>query len=244
MAGVGRDQGDAFKRRTGITPQDFDLLGRIPLFAGLRRERVEALLRDAWAQHFPRNTVLFLEGEPAPRFYIVTEGWVKLLRQSADGQESVVAVFTRGESFAEAAILEAGVYPVSAVVATKARLIVVPAGSFLAQLREDSDVALNMLASMSRHLRHLVIQLQQRTLESSTQRVADFLLRLCPVRAGPAVVHLPVDKALIAARLGMQPETLSRTLAKFRDFGVATKGDEIAISDAAVLRELREPPAG
>jgi hypothetical protein len=59
-----------------------------------------------------------------------------------------------------------------------------------------------------------------------------------------------MDKALIAGRLGMQPETLSRTFAKLREYGVQTKGAEMIIPDVAALRRLSEgdqfegPPCG
>ena len=66
---------------------------------------------------------------------------------------------------------------------------------------------------MARHLHRLVLQVEQLTSRSSVERVADFLLHLCPPGAGRAEVELPLDKSLIAARLGMQPETFSRSLA-------------------------------
>jgi hypothetical protein len=55
-------------------------------------------------------------------------------------------------------------------------------------------------------------------------------------------VHLPVEKALIAARLGMQPETLSRGLARLRRVGVVVHAREVEIPDVAALRALVEGP--
>ena len=45
-----------------------------------------------------------------------------------------------------------------------------------------------------------------------------------------------MDKSLIAGRLGMKPETLSRSLAKLRAFGVETTGRELMIRDVGALR--------
>jgi CRP-like cAMP-binding protein len=55
---------------------------------------------------------------------------------------------------------------------------------------------------------------------------------------GPVELHLPIDKALIAARLGMQPETFSRALARLRSEGVESVGDRVRVGDIARLREL------
>jgi len=52
------------------------------------------------------------------------------------------------------------------------------------------------------------------------------------------VVRLPLDKALIAGRLGMQPETLSRSLAKLRRLGIESKGAEVSIPDVLALKRL------
>lgn len=241
---------EAFERRTGIGKGDYDLLAQTPLFAGLARDSVKALLADSAMHRFERAAVLFVQGEAATRFYIIFEGWVKLFRATRDGHESVIGVFTSGESFAEAAMFASGVFPVSAVVVDDARLLVVPADKFIRRLREDPALSLMILASMSRHLRQLVMQVEQLNTRSTTERLATFLLKLCANDKGPATVRLPMDKALIAGRLGMQPETLSRTFAKLREYGVQTKGAEMIIPDVAALRRLAEgdqfegPPCG
>lgn len=229
---------DRFERRTGITPADYDLLLRLPLFGGLARPVVENLLADAWVQRFPRNRVLFLEDEPATRFYAIFDGWVKLFRQTEEGQESVIAVLSRGETFAEAAMFDQGVFPVSATTVDDSRLLVVPAESFMRRIGQHPDYLFNILASMSRHLRRLVSQVEHLTVRSTTERLAIFLLHLCDGTGDSAVVRLPLDKALIAGRLGMQPETLSRSLAKLRGVGVETRGSELQIKDVAALRAL------
>jgi len=229
---------DKFHRRTGVTAQDEERLLSLPLFSGLGPTDLKELLADAWVQSFPRNASLFFQGDRAERFYVVLGGWVKLYRSTAQGDETVLGVFGVGESFAEAAIFDQAVYPVSASIVEESRLLVVPAGPFIRQLREHGDYALKMMATMSRHMRWLVQQVERLTLKSSTERVAEFLVRLCPQDSGAAVVHLPMDKALIAGRLGMQPETLSRSLAKLRSLGVISQGPEVRISDVAVLRDM------
>ncbi|MDJ0611327.1 MAG: Crp/Fnr family transcriptional regulator [Kiloniellales bacterium] len=229
---------EQFRRRTGLTARDQEILAGVPLFSGLAVDGIQALLADAWAQPFERNTVLFLQDDPGSRFYVILDGWVKLFRTTEEGEESVIAVFGRGESFAEAAMFDAGIYPVGAATVEESRLLVVPAAPFVRQLTEHGEYVVPILAAMSRHLRRLVNQVEQLTLKSSTERVAGFLIKLCPADANDANVRLPLDKALIAGRLGMQPETFSRSLAKLRKVGVESHGAEICIPDVAALREV------
>lgn len=227
-----------FELATGIKRADLDLVARLPLFAGLDHRALMNLLSSASVRRAARGTLLFLQDEPASRFYVVLDGWVRLYRETAEGQESVIALFTRGESFAEAAIFQSSVFPVNAAVVDDARLLVVPAEPFVRHLRRDPELCLNILASMSLHLRRLVRQIEQLTVRSSVERLADFLLKLTPGDGDSAIVELPWDKALIAARLGMQPETLSRSLAKLRRLGVETKGSRVTIRDLAALRRF------
>lgn len=231
---------DRFAQRTGISEAECKVLSRLPLFSRMSRDALEHMLSDAWVNEFGRGHVLFIQGEPAERFYVVFDGWVKLFRETISGDESVIAVFTAGESFAEAAMFDKAEYPVSAVTVEDSRLLVIPASTFMHRLREDSDYALNMMAAMSRHLRTLVRQIEQLAAKSSTQRVAGFLVRLCPMDSDSAVVRLPLEKSLIAGRLGMQPETFSRSLKKLQDLGVSNSRSEVRIHDVSSLRDYSE----
>jgi CRP/FNR family transcriptional regulator, dissimilatory nitrate respiration regulator len=223
-------------RRVGLEDRDSAVIAQVPLFAGLEASGLADLLAEAVVRCFSRNALLFIEGEPAGQFYVVLDGWVRLYRQTTDGRESVIALLARGESFAEAAMFLGGRFPVSAAVVDEARLLVIPAKSFRRALQSDTELCFRMMASMALHLRRLVGQVEQLTVRSSSERVAQFLLKLARNGAESAIVQLPYDKGLIAARLGMQPETLSRALAKLRPLGVDTHGSRVTIRDIAALR--------
>ena len=236
---VGDDGETTSRFPAGLSAAEFALVARLPIFAGLDEARMRRLLDHSAVRPFRRNAVLFLQEESATCFYVILDGWVLLYRQTLDGQESTIAVYTRGDSFAEAAILQSGVFQVNAVVVDDARLLVIEAEPFLRHLQADPKLCLNMMASMSIHLRRLVQQVEQLTLRSSTERLGDFLLKLAqPGDARVAVVRLPWDKAMIAARLGMQPETLSRALARLRPIGIETKGSRVTIRDLGRLRRF------
>ena len=108
------------------------------------------------------------------------------------------------------------------------------------RIREQPDLALSMLASSSYHLKALVEQIEHIKLLSAPQRIADFLLRLCPVREGGCTIELPYEKALIANRLGMKPESLSRALGKLRPLGVSVDRENVTIVDIALLKQFIE----
>jgi CRP-like cAMP-binding protein len=69
--------------------------------------------------------------------------------------------------------------------------------------------------------------------QSAPQRIGCFLLRLCKAQEeGEVTLHLPYDKTLIAARLGMKPETFSRALTRLRqESDIEVKGATVSIPD-------------
>ena len=84
----------------------------------------------------------------------------------------------------------------------------------------------------------LTQQLEQLSARSATERLAGFLCDLCPAEEESTVLRLPLEKAVIAAMLGMQPETFSRSMSKLRSHGVEIDGDTVSIPDVASLRAL------
>jgi CRP-like cAMP-binding protein len=191
-----------------------------------------------------RGELLFVQGDPVTSFFVVLEGWVKIYRLSPSGGEAVVAVFTRGQSFAEAAAFVGGKFPASGEAVTEGRLLRLQSGTLLHLIRENPDIGIAMLASTTMHLHMLVQQIEQLKSHTGVQRVAEFLASLCPVEEGPCRINLPYDKALIAGRLGMQPESLSRSFARLKPFGVAIDQNTAEIADVAKLRSYAEEESG
>ncbi len=214
---------------------DLALIRQIPLFNHLRDETLVKLLGNTFPKEYPKGKVLFVRGEPSDCFYIVLSGWVKVYRETANGDEAVLGVFAQGECLAEAAAFVGLEYPASAQVVEQARLLPILSKPFCSHVRDMPDVAANMLASLSKRNHQLVAEVEQLKTRTATLRVVDFLLKLCTVEEGPAVISLPYDKTLISRRLGMQPESLSRILAKLRKTGVKTEQNRVLISDVAAL---------
>lgn len=187
-----------------------------------------------------RGETVFMQGDAATSLYIVLDGWVKLFRLTPTGTEAVVGVFTRGDSFGEGVAFCDDVYPVTAEAVTNARVMQLRASRLLEMMKDRPELCLAMLASTFRHLRSLVTQIEQLKAQSGPQRIAEFLLDLCPVEEGACEVTLPYDKVLIAGRLGMKPESLSRAFVRLRDIGVRIIQNSAQISDIARLRAYVE----
>lgn len=224
----------------GLTSNDLELIRKTAILGGLGDEALTALLSDAVVKTPDHGEVLFVQGDPASAFYVVLDGWIKLYRMTVAGEEAVVGIFTKGQSFAEAAAFTAGVFPVSAECVTDARLLMFPSNRLFDRIRQSPELGLSMLASTSQHLHGLVHQIQQLKAHTGAQRLAEFMLALAPVEEGACTIALPYDKALIAGHLGMKPESLSRAIARLKEVGVTVKRNMATIHDVDRLRNFFE----
>ena len=223
---------------TALTPSHQEVIKHAPLLMDLPGNVLDRLLEDCHVVKHPQRKQPFLRGEPADYKYLILDGWVKVYRDTPNGEQTVIGILKPGEPVAEAAIFLGRDYPASAEVVSGARLLEIPSESLLTMLREDGELGILMLGTLSQRLRGLVLHIVQIQARSTPQPLREFLLGLCAQHEGSVTLDLPYDKSLVAARLGMKPESLSRALAKLRDFSVSTSGHQVTLDDIAGLRDF------
>lgn len=224
-----------------LTESDWSAISACPLFRHLNEELRQRICNRGRIVACDRGHIIFSQGDPADAFFVVLDGWVKLYRLTANGGEAVVTVLTSGESFAEPVMFLGGRYPVAAEAASSCRLLRMELPGFIAVLDEDPEVATAMLASIARHGANLTGQIERLKLLDAPRRVAEFFLRQVTGAQPLARITLPYEKALIAARLGMTPESFSRALAALGKHGVTVQRDMVTIGDVAGLKDFALP---
>jgi CRP-like cAMP-binding protein len=211
------------------------------LFVGLPAGDIEAIAAFVISKHLDKGEYLFHEGGPSEGFYIVQKGAINVHRVSGTGKEQVIHLFRPIESFAEATLATEGGYPANARATEPSIILLVPKVEFVDLLRKRPELALRMLGSMSQHLRVLVGLVDDLTLKDIETRLANWLLKRCPRPAGDRAMEINLDrtKRVLAAEMGTTSETLSRTLAKFRDQQLLrVSGKTITITRPRKLEEL------
>lgn len=226
-----------------MTPNQKQIAASSLLLSNCPQEAAEPILRRAVVRRYTRGQLLFDHGDPAHSVFIVLDGWVKLFRVTPSGSEAVVAVFTRGHSFGEAVALRNDNYPVASEAATDCEVVQIPSAEIQKMMRAHPDVCIAILSSTFAHLHSLVSEVEQLKAHSGAQRVAQFLLSLTQGEDGQCTVTLPFDKVLIAGRIGMKPESLSRAFSRLKPQGVTIRRNHAEIADVERLREFAEEEA-
>lgn len=220
-----------------------DILGciaRQPLFLELDAEQLKLIAAQTREIHVSRGEMLFQKGDPAKGFYLVLKGQVKLAFPSIQGNEKVVAIVGSGQTFGEAAMFLGQPLPVRAEALTNTQVLVFAGNAIFSLLEADPQFARKLLAGLSHRLHQLVQDVELYSERSSTQRLIGYLLQLCPPVEGdacPVAFDLPTSKQVIASRLNLTPETLSRILHDLTDEGVIEmNGRRIRIPNPDALR--------
>ena len=223
-----------------LSAKDWDVVMRAPLFKAMGPTIAHTMIADRSPRSYARGESVFDEGEPADGFFCVIEGWAKLYRLREDGEEVVVAIFSAGETFAEVAMFLGGRYPASCEAVSASRILKIDAANLRRAVLVEPQLAFDMLAAASMRLRQLVDEIEQLKARSAPQRIADFFVKQAIAASGAVRIALPYEKALIASRLGMKPESFSRALGKLAGLGVVVERESVFIPDVEKLADLRE----
>ena len=223
-------------------PSSLDIasvLARLPLFSVLTPELIAPLVVAARERSLARGEVLFHRGDPSKGFYVVVAGQIKLAFSSERGNEKVVEVIGPQQSFGEAVMFMDRPFPVFAEALLDSRLLFIGKDAVFQLIETNPAFARSMLAGLSMRLHSLIADVEAYSLQSSIQRVIGYLLQHLPDQAGAVELALPTSKHVIASRLNLTPETLSRILHELTEAElIRVHGRQITIVDLARLRQF------
>jgi CRP/FNR family transcriptional regulator len=224
-----------------MDPNTLDHIAGVPLFDGLPERHLRDLASIAISRSFTKGRTIFSEDERANGFHVVRSGTVKVFKLSAEGKEQILHIFGPGEPFGEVPVFEGGRFPAYAIALDPVTTHFFPREAFVGLLKSTPDLALNMLAVLSRRLRGFTNLIDALSLKEVPGRLAGHLLALSAAQGGADRITLDVPKNQLASILGTIPETLSRILGKMTHKGyIVAEGNAILIRDRNALQELAD----
>jgi CRP-like cAMP-binding protein len=173
--------------------------------------------------------------------HALVQGRIKLSFVSTSGVEKVVDIIEPGASFGEAVMFLEIPHVVTAQALADALLLFLPKGVVFEQIEADPKFARRMLGGLSRRVHQLIADVESYSLRSGTERLIGFLLAEDRGDESPdgrvLEVQLPVAKGVIASRLSLTQEHLSRILHDLSALGlIEVAGRRIRVLDVERLR--------
>jgi len=219
--------------RLGCSPTELPLLGSLP------KPVRERLLESSRVERLAARSELFTKGESPKDPNIVLSGIIDL-SCSYKNNEYTALMMAAGDVFMPAAALYAEWYLISARALTASRILMIDAEIVRHEAKSSTELALGLARVMAGQWRVALKIILDLKCRSPSQRLAAFLLRLHDSgEAAPA--EIPFSKRQLASRIGMQPETLSRTLQTLAANGLYLRGREIIVTNRAAAEAFCGP---
>ena len=220
--------------------EDVEEMRGLPLFAGVEPAHVDAVLQVSFLQRFPASVELLREGDRADFLHVVVEGQVEVFSTYRE-RETTAAVYGPGQSFIVAAVVLDRVYLKSARTLSAARVLLIPAAAVHRVFAADAAFARSLAQELAVAYRDVVKELKNQKLRSSIEPFANWLLSQDAAAGGKGHFPRPFEKKVLASRLGMAPEVLSRSFASLTAYNVVVRGPNVEIRDIDALRNLAKP---
>jgi CRP/FNR family transcriptional regulator len=209
------------------------------LFSCLNSIQLSRLERAVVIKKYPKDALIFAEGDPALGFYIIVEGKVKIYKLSPDGKEYIMHIADKpGDTIAEATVFSGQDYPAYGQAMQDSILLFVSKTGFLEILREYPEIGMRMLGALASRQRRFTDIIEDLSLRDVLSRLSRYLLKLAEKNKSNAF-ELDMQKSELALKLATIPETLSRNLRKLKVKRIISiKDKHISILNKEALQKL------
>jgi CRP/FNR family transcriptional regulator, cyclic AMP receptor protein len=208
------------------------------------------LLDRAVLRRLPAGTSLMHEGDPTDHVLVLLSGWVRVYKNTRDGQVVLFALRGPGDVIGDLAALQGWPRTVTVATLQDTEFAQFTHEGFLTCLRDRAAISIALLRQLAVRLRDSEeARLDYATMDVA-QRVAAFLVRLAEAHGSPSpegvVVDMPLTQQDIADSIGGSRRAVARALKTFRDRGLLVTGRRtLVVSALDVLRRLaRTVPDG
>jgi len=209
----------------------------------LPKATLDALEKISSTSNFPREAVLFIEGEASVGVFIIREGRVKLSACSVEGRPIILRIVGSGELVGLPTCISGKPYEVSAEAIEPTEVSFVRRDAFIQFLREHSDAAVRAVQFLSGIYYATYRELLCLGLYGSTsEKLARFLLDLASGADGqrfPVRLNLTLTHQQIGQSIGASRETITRLFTEFKRKRLITvKGSTLTLLDRTGLEKI------
>jgi CRP/FNR family transcriptional regulator, dissimilatory nitrate respiration regulator len=207
----------------------------LALFSPVDDATLARLAPEIKVEQYEDGAVIFRQGDPVAAVVVILRGFVKLLRIAASGDETLIGIRSDGATVGEPPTLGNEICRVSAEAIGPTSVLKIPAARFTRLMKESPSLSAAVVEDARDKIALLIGEIESLKAQNADQRLASFILALCPPGLDQCRFRLPYDKRLIAAQLGVKQETLSRAFAKLRDYGVRTETRDVLVESVSRL---------
>ena len=213
----------------------YEGLKPVTFFSCLTEENLDLIQAHCKELSFPKDSVVLHQEEQSFDLYIIVEGSVRISLVNSDGREVDLAILGKGDFFGELSFLDNRSRSAMVTAATPVKIMSLQKDAFRKIVRENSDIAINLLSVMASRLRKSNEMIETLTFLDVAGRIAKMLIRLAKESGekmpdGFLKVSCPTHQT-IANQIGASRESVTKAMKSFISNGlIAVVGKDIIIS--------------
>jgi CRP-like cAMP-binding protein len=216
------------------------LLQGIPAFSTLGEEDLARVADVTVPRSFQGGEAVFHEGDESDTCYVVRSGHVRAVREHTDGRTLTLATLGPGDIFGELAIFDQERRSATVEALDDIEVVAILAADMRRMLGRHPDIAVKLLAALSRRLRETNERLTRQSFQTVQSRVAHVLAELVASSRSEGAeernVLITATQSDLAQLAGSSRESASRFLAVLERAGVITQGrGRLTVHDPAAL---------
>ncbi|MFZ2119128.1 MAG: Crp/Fnr family transcriptional regulator [Pseudonocardiaceae bacterium] len=228
--------------------QAASLLGRTPLCAGLDEAELMRLGACATRRIYRKGQYIFHQGDTGDAVFVLTEGSVKVIFGSADGDEMILATLRPPDIFGELALIDGGPRSASIQTLEPTAVLTLTRATLLDLMSRQPGVTDVVLRSLGTLVRHMIAQAADLVFMDLHGRVAKLLLRMIEDLSdapGQLVsLDLKMTQSDLAAMVGGTRQSVNQILHQFERRGyLSIEGQRLVVKDLDAIRRRAGSPA-
>ena len=226
-----------------------ELLKKNPIFSVLPVKEITAISALFRERKFDKSEFIFKEGDAAKWLYLVQDGKVRILKDSARGKELMIELIFPGEIFGGIGVFDGTTYPATAQSMEPTEILMLSRCEFFKLLEKYPTVAKQAISYFGQRLKDAHDLLRIIAIERVETRIAAILLKLMEreLRERPTIPHpkegvklnVILTRADIAEMVGTTVESAIRVMSKFTKSGwIKTTHGRISILKPEFLQQI------
>lgn len=236
---------DAAPARTAFPRLDESLLSHLPPFSKLDRRQIRAILDLAAARRYDSGVSIFDEGTKAERFFMLLDGYVRVVRITPTGEQVTALHIPAGQLLGIAKAIGKDTYPATAIAATGSIALSWPMHLWDRFVADYEGFATETYKTIGNRLGEINTRVVEMATQQVEQRVANALLRLIN-QTGRKVpngieIDFPITRQDLSELTATTLHTVSRLLSAWEKQGlVQSKRKRITVCNPHALVVLSQ----
>ena len=213
-------------------------ISTIPLFQTLTRDQIEKIQAQIQVKKFKAGQYLYQAGDDSDTLYLLQKGLVQIYRLSASGKEQYIRQLEAGDFIGESGLFSHRQINRYVKAEEPTTVCSIQRDVFKDVLLQNPEIAIELLEELTNRLNESEQQTTWITSESTSHRLAAYLLEAYNQQESLSI-EIPSTKKQLASFLGMSPESFSRSLTKLTKAGIVRqpKPNVIEILELGRLEE-------